>query len=540
MSKFLYKTSCPKCGSKDNVAVYLEDNGYLHGFCFTPGCGFQFWEKDEKVAKQKYKPISTSAGNIEGLIPFEFSDLKKRGIRESVCRAYLYGVGTFKGKPVHVANYLDENGTIVAQKLRTKDKKFSWVGNTNASYLLFGQHLSKGNGQLLVITEGEIDALSVAQAFNLQIPVVSIPNGAGGAVKAINNHLDFVESFDKVILAFDNDQAGQKAIQAVAEIITPGKVYKVNFGEYKDANEVLIKANASTLRHIIQKATPYTPEGVVLGNTLTIDYLKGEPDTVSYSLPFPLLDRMLRGLRKKEMTLLTAGTGVGKSTMAREIAFHLITKYPQLKIGYVALEESVRQSALGFIALYHNIPLGDLYMNPNLLTEEQYMATRPLLEKIIFYNHFGSLQSNKLTQSIKYMIQGLKCDFIFLDHISIVVSGLEVKDERKQIDILMTKLRSIIEQTKAGMVIISHLRKYNTSKTAEEGRRIVLDDLRGSGALKQLADNVIAIEAVDKDIRQIRLLKNRLFGDIGEADIVSYNRETGRLEVYGEAFSTEF
>ena len=539
MGDFLFKTSCPKCHSSDNVVVYREDNGMIHGYCFSPDCDFQFWEKDEEKVKEKYPPVSYSLGKVEGLIPFEYVELTKRGISEEVARAYFYGVGVYKGEPVQVANYLDPDRQIVAQKLRFKDKRFKWVGNTKSEKLLFGQHLWKGEGDMVVITEGEIDALSVAQAFKMRVPVVSIPDGAGSTAKALAQHLDWIEGFNRIVLALDNDNAGEAAAKKAAEILTPGKVYIVNWGQYKDANEVLQAEGEINLKQYILKALPYTPEGVVLGETLDLEFLKAEPDVTSYDIPYPILNSMLHGLHKRELTLVTAGTGVGKSTFVRELAFHLIKTYPDMRIGYIALEENVRRSALGFIALYHNIPLGDLLMNPNLLTDEEYLeAKEKVISRITFYNHFGSLRSEKLIQSIKYMVQGLGCEFIFLDHISIVISGLDVKDERKQIDVLMTRLRSVVEQTEVGMVVLSHLRKYDTSKTAEEGRRIVLDDLRGSGALKQLADNVVALEVLDKDIRQIRVLKNRLFGDIGEADVLVYDRETGRLETYG--FTEEF
>ncbi len=529
VGEFLFHTSCPKCGSKDNVGVWREPDGSLVLHCFTPSCDYHEVRKSDDGVK----PVKTTTKPTD-LVPYEFRDLPARGIRQDIAKAYVYGVAKYKGKWVHVANYVDRALNIAAQKIRTENKEFFWLGNKD-NLLLFGQHLwLKSGGKMLVITEGEIDALSVAQAFDLSVPVVSIPNGAGGAVKAISQHIDWIESFDKIVLAFDNDKPGKEAIQKSAEILTPGKVFVPNFGKYKDANDVLFAEGPHALRTIIKNATPYAPAGVVLGQELDYDFLVSEPEVTSYEIPYPILNDKLRGLHKKELTLVTAGSGVGKTTFVRELAYHLLVTYPEMKIGFIALEQSLRQAALGFLALDHNIPYGDLNLNAAQITPEMYQKTKPLLERIIFYQHFGSLKSEQLIHSIKYMAQGLGCDFVFLDHISIVVSGLDTHDERKIIDILMTRLRSLVEQTKVGMVVIAHIRKTQNGRSVEEGRQIHIDDLRGSGSLKQLADNVIAIEAVDYDVRQIRVLKNRLFGDIGEADTLLYDRDTGRLITMGE------
>lgn len=532
--KFLYHAPCPKCGSQDNVAVWQLPDGSLYGRCFTPGCDYKFHTRDETKIKNS---ATTRAVSLGDLIDFEYRELPARGVSKEVAAAYLYGVGRHKGELVHVANYVGIDGAIVAQKIRTQDKKFYWLGNPKEGLLLFGQHLwNNGNGKTLVITEGEIDALSIAQATSMSMAVVSIPNGAGGAARSIKDHLDWIESFSKIVLAFDNDSAGKHAMAEVVKILTPGKVYTVSFGKYKDANEVLLTEGPVALKNMVRQATPYTPEGVVLGTEIHYDFLVQEPDVKPYDIPFPILNAMMRGLHKRELTLLTAGTGVGKSTMARELAYHLAKTYPDIRVGFVALEESVRKSALGVIALHNNIPLGELYMNPDKLSPEQYESTKPILEKFVFYDHFGSLQSDKLFNTLRYMALGLGVDFIFLDHISIVVSGLETHDERKLLDIIMTRLRQLVEQTGVGMVVISHLRKFQSSTTAEEGRRIVLDDLRGSGALKQLADNVIALETEEKNLKKIRVLKNRLFGDIGEADLLIYDETTGRLTAAGADF----
>ena len=92
------------------------------------------------------------------------------------------------------------------------------------------------------------------------------------------------------------------------------------------------------------------------------------------------------------------------------------------------------------------------------------------------------------------MAQALDCKWIFLDHLSILVSGQEDTDERKSIDILMTKLRSLVEQTNIGLLLVSHLRRPSGDRGHEDGREVSLSHLRGSASIAHLSDSVIALE----------------------------------------------
>lgn len=533
--KFLRHESCPKCGSKDNVGVY-EYPDYILKVCYSPGCGYtEKVSKDERevASSPSHPPLSTE------FLSVEYISLQKRGIKQKTCEFWKYGVGSYRGEPVQVAQYYNSYGQLVGQKLRFQDKRFKWVGHPREAKL-FGQNLWSGNGRRLVITEGEIDALSVSQAFSNNWQVVSVPNGAQGAAQAISKNLEWVESFDEIVIGFDNDEPGRKAIEHVVQVLTPGKVKVINWHPYKDANEVLLAEGEKGIRNRVYAAEIYRPDGVKLGKDITLEYLLQDSTAKSYDLPWPQLNYLMKGLRKGELTLLTAGSGVGKSTFARELAYHLLTKYPHLRIGYIALEENIRKTAISLIALDNNIPAGDLYMNPQILTIDKFKKSYEKLianDRLILYDHFGSLDENNLINKIRYMALGMGIDFLFLDHISIVVSGIEEGDERRKIDNLMTKLRALIENTGIGCVAISHLKVINHGgKAHEEGGKISINDLRGSGSLKQLSDNILAIELPEANKPVLKLLKNRMFGQTGYADTLSYNPETGRISVEGDIF----
>lgn len=230
---------------------------------------------------------------------------------------------------------------------------------------------------------------------------------------------------------------------------------------------------------------------------------------------------------------------MGKSTVVRELAYDLMFKQ-DCKVGYVALEENWRRTLTSFMGMYSNKPL---FFDNELTSEEEKEAWENTIgkEKLYLYDHFGSIETENLLAKIRVMIHNCGVDFVVLDHISIVVSGMEGGDERRSIDNLMTMLRSIVEETQVGMLIISHLRRASGDKGHENGANITLSQLRGSGAIAQLSDGVIGLERdaqheTEGDRIRIRVLKNRFGGSLGKADSLNYNHKTGRIELVDEEF----
>ena len=113
-----------------------------------------------------------------------------------------------------------------------------------------------------------------------------------------------------------------------------------------------------------------------------------------------------------------------------------------------------------------------------------------------------------------------------------MVSGLGDGDERRLIDNAMTTLRTLVEETGVGMVLVSHLKRPE-GKGHEEGATTSLAQLRGSHAIAQLSDMVIGLErnqqSQDANLTALRVLKNRFSGETGLAGQLHYNRNTGRL-----------
>jgi twinkle protein len=510
---------CPDCGSSDALSEYTDG----HTYCYSCNA---LHNSDETEPTTKYDDFISD---------LSLKPLKARGITESTCRKYQYYFTNYKGKPCQVANYFDENGTLVGQKLRFQDKSFAVKGKLSTTF--FGQQLYN-NGVRLIITEGEIDCLTVSQLLGNQEPVVSIPCGVQSAKKVFEANLKWLEAFKEVVVVFDNDDAGRKGAKEIEGILSPEKLRIAVLKQYKDPNEYYINNKGNELLEALENAKKVTPENIINADTLLDDLLEEPEEVTGYSLPWTVkANKMIRGVRKGEITMLTAGTGIGKSTMIRELGYHLVMDYG-LKIGSMMLEENVLRTSKGYIGLYLNKPV---HLSRKGITNDQYTeAFNHTLGtgKFVMYNHFGSLDNSSILNAIRYMAVTEKCDFILIDHISIAVSGIESNNERKLIDILMTRLRQLCEELGVGLICICHLKRGDGKKSAEEGGSISLEDLRGSQAIAQLSDTIIALERnqqADSDIKknlvQIRVLKCRQTGDTGIGGKLWFNKERNRLEI---------
>lgn len=458
----------------------------------------------------------------------EFRALLKRGISEETCRKFNYKVGRYKGKPVQVANYHTENG-LVAQKVRFPDKTFVF-NKAESTPPLYGKNLWRDAGKMIVITEGEIDALTVSQLQGNKWPVVSVPNGAQGAKKALMAHIEWLEKFESIILMFDMDDAGDKATKECAILFTPGKA-KIAHLPLKDPNEMLLAGRGKEVIDAIWGAKVYRPDGIISGVD-TWEVVSQEEHVVSVPYPWPELNEKTRGLRLGEITTITAGSGIGKSTICREIEHHLLARGET--VGIIALEESIKRSALGLMSIELNQPLhltgtGDIDGDVLRKAWENTVGSG----RAFLYDHWGSLAGDNLLSKIRFLARGCGVRWVVLDHISIVVSGLGDGDERRLIDNLMTDLRSLVEETGIGMILVSHLKRPE-GRGHEEGAKTSLSQLRGSAAIGQLSDIVVGVERDQQDgdsadVLTVRVLKNRFSGQTGVAGHLKYNHNTGRL-----------
>ena len=453
----------------------------------------------------------------------DFASIRSRKLAEDTCKKF--NVRVDEG-PVIRFPYYSEAGRVVAYKERPQSKEFRWTGK-NEDKQLFGQQLF-GSGRTIVITEGELDALSVWQA-RPKWPVVSVPNGAQGAKKALQQQLNYLMGFEEIILMFDSDEAGTAAAEECVSLFPSDKVFLASLGTYKDPSEALVAGDSEAIRQAIWNKRTYTPQSIIDGREL-FDLVSTPLHGRDADYPFDDLNTTTGGLRLGELVTITAGSGTGKSTLCGEIAVSLIKQ--EQSIGYIALEESVKRTGLRLMTVAANKPL---HLNNEIPEKDFKSAFADTLGsgKCYLRDGFGSVDPDALLNDIRFLVKTNEVKWIILDHLSILLSGNESSDERKMIDVVMTKLRSFVEETGIGLILISHLKRIQGDKGHEDGAKVSMSQLRGSQSIAQLSDMVIALE---RDISSganhalLKVLKNRHSGKTGPAGNLQYIEETGRLQ----------
>ena len=527
-SKFLKHEPCPQCGSKDNAARFSDG----HLYCYS--CDAVIEKSPQPERLPRYQP--TPEPKVELLNFVKPLALERRGLTLDTTKLFEYGTTTHNNELVQVATYRDQLGKKAAQHLRYKDKRFRWIGSTN-QLQLFGQHLwrqNHGNGtnMFCVVTEGEIDAMSVSQVQGNKFPVVSLPNGASSARKYLAANLQWLSQFNRIVLCFDSDDPGVAAAEDAMSVLPLGKAAICRLPR-KDANEMLVAGEGEHLRDLLWKATPVRPDGIINASELWEELVKPGASAVC-QYPWPKLNAAAHGFRKGEMVTLAAGSGAGKSSICREWIVHFLRA--GLKVGVFMLEESMQRSLQGIVGVDISMPIHlepELVKDPKVRTAfDELMSTGNLF----LYDHFGSMDPDRLVEQIKYLATSEGVDVVVVDHLTIVVSGISDLDERRALDVTCTKLRQVVEQTGVGLVLVSHLKRPE-GRGHEEGGQTSLSQLRGSHAIAQLSDLCIGAERNqqggddERNKLQLRMLKNRFSGETGPLDQLVFDRKTGRLSV---------
>jgi len=509
-SEFVRHMPCENCGSSDGNSLYSDG----HTFCFV--CHNRTGGNDV-IHSQRMTQTVHLTGSAERL--------HKRNLSEKTNQFYqIYRDGDVLRFP-----YYDESGILKGVKTKTKKKDFRYEGISIDT--LFAQHRFPSSGKRIVVTEGELDAASCYEAMP-GWPMVSVPHGATSAKKDIQKQIPLFQGYEEIVLFFDADEPGRKATEEAASILPPGKVKIARLEGYNDPSEALQANDAEAIRKAIWDAKPYRPDGIVEGKTLESLVTTPIPPA-DHDYPFKGLQDKLHGIRYQELTTITSGSGQGKSTFCRQLAVNLLTK--GVRVGYLALEESNRRTALGLMST----AVGKAFHIGEHDKEELEDSFRDTLANwnLYLFDGFGSFDPDVIYNRIEYLASGLECRVIFLDHLSILLSGLD-GDERRTIDQTMTRLRSLVERTGISLFLVSHLRRTGNDRTPhEEGGRVSLSQLRGSAGIAQLSDQVVGLERnsqsdTERDITTLRIIKNRYSGETGFAGKIKFNLDTSRFTDY--------
>ncbi len=518
MSKFLFHTECPNCGSSDAGSVY--DDG--HFVCYA--CDHYIREVDDAIASveettTKKKEVMELKGTV--------SSISDRGISRSTCEAYH--VTQEEGK--HHYPYYDDQGNLSAIKTRfVATKDFRSTGDMGKS-VLFGQQLFAKGGKYVTVFEGECDTLAGYQMTGSKWPCVSVKNGANSALKGCKEQYEWLDSFENIVICFDADEPGKKAAKEVAELFgSKAKVVKHVQG-FKDACDYLKAGKSNEFVNAWWRAEEFRPEGIVSVSDIKERMLTPPEEGLPWC--FPTLTKLTYGRRKGELYGFGAGVGVGKTDVfTQQIAYDISVL--KKKVGVIYLEQNVVETAQRVCGKLD----GKLYHIPDAQwTRDEYIESVDRLEKmqqLYMMEHFGAMDWSTVKNIIKYFAKAYDIEIIYLDHLTALSANEE--DERRALDGIMADMASLAQAEGLIIHFVSHLTTPD-GKPHEEGGRVMEKHFTGSRAIARWSHYMYGLERdkqhEDIKVRQtttFRVLKDRYTGRAtAEKFGLFYNKDTGIL-----------
>lgn len=535
MSQTIRRESCGYCGSTNNVCFYLDSFGKEISKCMTPNCAYNASTKVDTVTESTLSNLLTIG---------EYTDLPDRGISERVCIEFNYKVTVIKGQTWHIEHHYDLTGDLKAQKIRILPKKFCWRGESH------NLRLGRGKESIVkdraYIFESALDAMSAAEVIQDEAFTFFYLTGGAGkqTVYEITRNMNELLKYNEIVVCFDNDLAGNTEIKNVSKLFPIGKVKVIKL-KYKDPNEYLQKQDSISLIDDLLNISPYIPVEIV---SPTFEKVFSERPM---GRPFPekMLNNYVRGLKAGRLYMLLAGPKAGKSTLTRHWSLNWLKEDDSLKIAVAYLEEPVEDSALALIAMDNNKPyfeveekINEFKQNDKLIqTYKKYIESG----RIKFLDaSFMKLDGDDLLYNLEYFAE-LGYSIIILDHVSMITyDTLGNQSERKDIDILMKRLRQLAHKTQVSIIVVCHLKRPSKGMSWDQGREISMSDGRGSGVYEQVCDVMIAIERNQYDDSQkaqtkLKVLANRITGLTGYADVLYYMEDTGRLCTIEQIFKKD-
>jgi len=506
-----------------------DDNAH----CFV--CNYHFIgeyeiteETNQKRAKSTDLPLTPVAR--------DFRAIPDRKLSSDTVEKYKVLVNQNPKSPIqHVYPYFDGDGKHVANKVRVVRESEDESGNPVlekdfyaegpiGEATLFGQQLfPAGCAKAITITEGELDAMAAYEMQGSKWPCVSV-RGASSAKKDCLAVFEYLSSFEKIVVCFDNDEPGQKAAKQVIQLFKPGQAYNMRPRRYKDASDYNKNGESRAFVKEWWDAEPYKPDGIKLGRDMWGEIINHkDPKSVPY--PFAGLNKATYGLRTSELVIITAPTGIGKTSVLKEIEYSLLMneelKKEDAGVGFLHFEEPNYDTAIGLMSIHNNKP----YHLPDTVrtSDELRSAYESVLDndRVVIWDHFGSNSIDAVLAKVRHMA-ALGCKYIVVDHLSIIVSD-QSGDERKQLDEIATKLKTLTMELDISVICVIHQNRNG--------------QIRGTAGVEQLANMVISLERDMTDINEWRrnvtkfvIQKNRFCGRAGPVCWVHYDDCTGRLK----------
>lgn len=454
---------------------------------------------------------------------FTYEYLDYRGIASSTFRKY--GAKTkinAEGLPISVGYPHREPGVFKVRELA--DKRFHYVKPDGGEVKrgCFGvDKFTAGSHKYVIITEGYEDALSCHEVC--RCPAISVQSSVTAAADCAVDR-SYINSFERIYLAFDADERGREAASHVARLFDYGKVYELKFpgGKLKDANDFLRQGLRDDLYNLYNNAKKYLPDTIV-SSFVDFEKIIRETPKVGIAYPFPTLTYMTYGIRTGETVLITAQEGIGKTEVMHAIE-HQILRETKDAVGAIFLEEPKRRhlQALAGIHLQRPVHLPDCGVGD----DEIFNAVQKVIgsdDRLHIYSHFGSDDPEHILDTIRFLVSARSCRYILLDHITMVVSGLGGENERRALDYLSTRLEMMVKELDFALILVSHVNDDGLTRGSRNISKIC--DIRIN-----LHRDILNNDPIIRRTTNVIVGKNRFCGRTGPAGQLLFDPATYSLK----------
>lgn len=521
----MFKCLRSSCGAHGNMITLHKDFGFSLGNYVD-----EYYDRARpfRTFPKREKPVPK-----DNAIEY----LASRGISKDICERYYITTKKDDDK-ILVFPFYDEADNLVFIKYRNtefdpeKHKNKEWCAS-NTKPILFGMAQCNPENKTLIMTEGQIDSLSVAEAGYEN--AISVPTGKNG-FSWVPYCWDWLQSFDNLIIFGDKEGDTITLLDEMTARFN-GTVKHVRLEDYKDckdANDILRKYGADRVRYCVDNAVVAEVKEIKdILDVEKVDLSKRE----KFNTGFENLNKIIGGFYMGQVILLTGERGKGKSTLASQFGTMA------LKAGYNTFFYSGELMDWYFRNWIDLQIAGDRYINKikNSYGTLDYSVdgnVYPYIEqwyggRIKIYNN-SIVQEDEhedLIKTVEKAVTRYSCRVIFIDNLMTAMEDDITSDLNRQQTAFVRKLTTIAKRFNVLVFLVAHPKKNQSGKY-----NFTNDDVAGSSNITNLVDVVLRYDTPERtdeesEVRPSRVLqvfKNRLTGKLCIDGIGLYYQESSR------------
>ena len=549
---------CPYCkasNDKYTFSINLDDGRFkclrascgAHGNMITLAKDFNFslgHNADEYYQrKRQYRDLRRYP--TPETRPAAIKYLESRGIGKEI--AEKYRITTRKDDDeILVFPFYDENNVLQFIKYRNMDpqpgQSKEWC-EAKCKPILFGMdQCDPDQSGTLVLTEGQIDSLSVAEAFGGDVNAVSVPTGAKGFTW-VPYCWDFLGKYKWLVVFGDHENDEITLLDEMTRQFH-GTVKHVRPEDYqgcKDANELLQKYGKEAVVHAVENAVAVDhPRIKRLADVKRQDLSQME----KVNTGIRALNKKIGGFYFGQLILLTGERGQGKSTLASQFGAYAVHQ------GHSVMFYSGEMPEWCFQDWFERQLAGRRSINTmtSNLEYESYMVDAVKEDKIrewyqdqayLYSNDIldGEEETEALVKTLDTSIKQYGCRVLIIDNLMTAIEDDLKSDIYRQQTQFVKQLALMAKRYNVIIILVVHPRKRYGSEFGN-------DDVSGSANITNLADVVLRYtrpkDEPDDSKRVLQIFKNRLNGKLDYDGIPLYYQDCSKRISETTMFDWEF